>query len=46
MLYPSGGGKRMDALKLLIADANEDFAQALAEQLQGAYYIRRCQDGK
>ena len=36
----------MDALKLLIADANEDFAQALAEQLQGAYYIRRCQDGK
>ena len=36
----------MDALKLLIADANEEFAQALAERLQGAYYVRRCQDGK
>ena len=36
----------MDPLKLLIADANEDFAQALAEQLRGAYYVRRCEDGK
>lgn len=36
----------MDALKLLIADANEDFAQVLEEHLQGAYCVRCCQDGK
>ena len=36
----------MDALKLLIADGNEEFRQALAEELQGAYYVRCCGDGK
>ena len=36
----------MDALKLLIADDNEDFRQALADALQGAYYIRTCCTGR
>lgn len=36
----------MDVLKLLIADANEEFRLALAEALQGAYYVRCCQTGK
>lgn len=36
----------MDALKLLIADGNEDFRLALAEALRGAYYVRSCRDGK
>lgn len=36
----------MDTLKLLIADGNEDFRQALAEALQGAYYVRTCRTGK
>lgn len=36
----------MDTLKLLIADSNEEFRQALAEALQGAYYVRCCRDGK
>lgn len=36
----------MDALKLLIADGNEEFRLALAEALQGAYYVRCCQTGK
>ncbi|MGM9548994.1 MAG: sporulation initiation factor Spo0A C-terminal domain-containing protein [Faecousia sp.] len=36
----------MDALKLLIADGNEEFRQALAEELKGAYYVRCCSDGK
>lgn len=36
----------MDALKLLIADSNEEFRLALAEALQGAYYVRSCGDGK
>ena len=36
----------MDALKLLIADDNEDFRQALADALQGAYYVRTCRTGR
>lgn len=32
--------------KLLIADANEEFRMALAEQLRGAYVVRVCADGK
>lgn len=36
----------MDALKLLIADGNEEFAMALEEGLQGAYHVRTCRDGK
>lgn len=36
----------MDALKLLIADGNEEFRLALAQALQGAYYVRSCQSGK
>lgn len=36
----------MDTLKLLIADGNEEFRQALAEALQGAYHIRSCRTGK
>lgn len=36
----------MDTLKLLIADGNEEFRQALAEELQGAYYVQCCGDGK
>lgn len=36
----------MDALKLLIADGNEEFRLGLAQALQGAYYVRCCQTGK
>lgn len=36
----------MDALKLLIADGNEEFRIALAEALQGSYYVRSCTNGK
>jgi len=36
----------MDTLKLLIADGNEEFRQALAEALQGAYYVRSYRSGK
>lgn len=36
----------MDTLKLLIADGNEEFRLALAQALQGAYYVRSCQTGK
>lgn len=36
----------MDALKLLIADSNEDFRLALSQALQGAYYVRSCQNGR
>ena len=36
----------MDALKLLIADGNEEFRLALAQALQGAYYVRSCETGK
>ena len=36
----------MDALKLLIADSNEDFRLALAQALQGIYYVRCCHSGK
>ena len=36
----------MDTLKLLIADDNEEFRQALADALQGAYYIRTCRTGR
>lgn len=40
------GGAVLDALKLLIADDNEDFRQALADALQGAYYVRTCRTGR
>ncbi|MBD9116326.1 MAG: response regulator [Clostridiales bacterium] len=46
ILYPSEGGRRMDAMKLLIADGNEEFRRALAAELQGAYHVRCCGDGK
>ena len=36
----------MDTLKLLIADGNEEFRQALARELDGAYFVRCCGDGK
>ena len=36
----------MDALKLLIADSNEDFRLALSQALQGAYYVRSCSNGR
>ena len=32
-------------LKLLIADAGEEFRQSLADQVRGAYRIRVCQEG-
>lgn len=36
----------MQMLKLLIADGNEEFRLALAEQLAGSYVIRCCHQGK
>lgn len=36
----------MDTLKLLIADGNEEFRQALAEALQGTYHVRSCRTGR
>ena len=36
----------MDTRKLLIADGNEEFRRALAAELQGAYHVRCCDDGK
>ena len=36
----------MELRTLLIADANEEFRMALAEQLSGAYAVRICADGK
>ncbi len=36
----------MDTLKLLIADGNEEFRLALAEALQGTYYVRSCCTGR
>lgn len=36
----------MDARKILIAEGSEDFRLALAEALQGVYYVRSCQDGQ
>ena len=36
----------MDAMKLLIADGNEEFRRALAAELEGAYHVRCCGDGK
>lgn len=36
----------MEMLKLLIADGTEDFRQALADALRGAYYVRTCSDGR
>lgn len=36
----------MDARKLLIADGAEEFRTALAEALQGSYYVRVCKDGQ
>ena len=35
----------MEMLKLLIADAGEEFRQSLADQLRGVYRIRICQEG-
>lgn len=35
----------MEMRKLLIADMGEEFRQALAAQVRGAYRIRVCQDG-
>ena len=35
----------MEMLKLLIADTGEEFRQALADQVRGAYRIRVCQEG-
>ncbi len=36
----------MDTMKLLIADGNEEFRQALSEALQGSYYVRSCRTGR
>ena len=36
----------METLKLLIADGNEDFREALAEALQGQYHVRTCDSGR
>lgn len=36
----------MEMLKLLIADAGEEFRQSLAEQVRGAYRLRTCQEGR
>lgn len=36
----------MEMLKLLIADAGEEFRLALAEQTRGIYRIRVCQEGR
>ena len=36
----------METLKLLIADGNEDFRDALAEALQGQYHVRTCDSGR
>ena len=36
----------MDMLKLLIADGNEDFRNALSEALTGQYYVRSCVTGR
>ena len=35
----------MEMLKLLIADASEEFRQSLADQVRGAYRIRVCREG-
>ena len=35
----------MEMLKLLIADAGEEFRQSLADQVRGTYRIRVCQEG-
>ncbi|MBQ9149216.1 MAG: response regulator [Oscillospiraceae bacterium] len=35
----------MDKLRLLIADGSEDFRQALADVLNGAYILRLCWEG-
>ena len=36
----------MDARKILIADGTEDFRVALADALQGTYYVRSCTNGQ
>lgn len=36
----------MEMRKLLIADMGEEFRQALADQVRGAYRIRVCQEGR
>lgn len=35
----------MEMLKLLIADANEEFCMALADMLEGTYVVRVCREG-
>lgn len=35
----------MEMVKLLIADANEEFRMALSEQLEGTYQVRTARDG-
>lgn len=39
-------GCRMGRRKLLLAEGNEEFAQALADALQEDYVIRLCRDGQ
>lgn len=36
----------MEMLKLLIAEANEEFRQSLAERVRGTYRLRTCQEGR
>lgn len=36
----------METRKLLIVDETEEFRQALADALQGAYCVRTCRDGR
>lgn len=36
----------LEMLKLLIADAGEEFRQTLADQVRGIYRLRICQEGK
>lgn len=40
------GVRELELRTLLIADANEEFRMALAEQLKGVYGVRCCADGK
>jgi len=39
------GNGHLEMLKLLIADTGEEFRQALADQVRGAYRVRVCQEG-
>lgn len=38
--------RHLEMLKLLIADASEEFRQSLADQLRGTYRIRVCREGR